>query len=208
MKISKFNLNTNTSSIPVIHFQQEKKANKLLIMLPGAGYSCQAPLFHYPTGIYLQKEFDILQIQYNGLLEDIQLDDLNATITTEIHTFIKENYYTTIHVIAKSIGTIVLSHLLNKESLAVSKAIWLTPLLQREEVVKSMETNPITGLVIIGDKDPVFIKDNFTKLENCPHLTTVLIPECDYSLQLKNDVLKSIEVHKLVMEKILSFSND
>lgn len=38
----------------------DEHASKLAIMLPGAGYTAQAPLFHYSTGVFLQKSVDVL----------------------------------------------------------------------------------------------------------------------------------------------------
>ena len=50
--------------IPYTLLSNNESSNSLVIMLPGAGYSAQAPLFHYSTGVFLNKSFDELQVNY------------------------------------------------------------------------------------------------------------------------------------------------
>lgn len=44
--------------------EQKEKTNNLAIVLPGAGYTTQAPLLHFTTALFYNKGFDILHINY------------------------------------------------------------------------------------------------------------------------------------------------
>ena len=50
----------------------ETESNNLAILLPGAGYTVQAPLLHYSTGVFINKAYDVLHsnYQYNDKFYD------------------------------------------------------------------------------------------------------------------------------------------
>jgi hypothetical protein len=55
---------TKSKSIPFRLIEQKEKTNNLVIVLPGAGYTTQAPLLHFTTGLFYKKGFDVLHINY------------------------------------------------------------------------------------------------------------------------------------------------
>src|SRR5690242_1808198 len=44
--------------------RSDKPNKSICIMLPGLGYTTQRPLFHYATGLFLNHQVDVLQINY------------------------------------------------------------------------------------------------------------------------------------------------
>lgn len=50
--------------IPFTLLITKEDSKDIAILLPGAGYTGQAPLLHYSTGVFLHKSFDVLQVNY------------------------------------------------------------------------------------------------------------------------------------------------
>lgn len=106
---------------------------------------------------------------------------------------------------AKSIGTVALSYLLNHTMFKEAKVVWLTPLLQRDDVFHALVNSNHKGLCIIGDKDHCFIVDRFEKLKDNPNLSFKVVDGGNHSLELDEDPIKSIELLKSVMIDINEF---
>lgn len=201
--------NCNLSkNIPFRLIEQQVETDKLVIVLPGAGYTVQAPLLHFTTGVFYSKGFDVLHINYGFSREEmseLNNKDFTRDVQRTINNAIKEKNYSDFYIVAKSIGTIALSGLLNNSSYIQAKAIWLTPLLQREDVFNALLDSEHKSLCIIGDKDPCFIKERFEQLKNNHNLTLSLIDGGNHALELDNDPIESIDILKNVMVEIAGF---
>lgn len=90
--------------IPFKILSTSKDAESLAIILPGAGYTTQAPLLHYSTGVFLQKSFDVLQVNYqykDKAYNDFTMEEISEAIKLDVKTVIDdvlngktyENYY-------------------------------------------------------------------------------------------------------------------
>ncbi|WP_349409966.1 alpha/beta hydrolase [Pseudalkalibacillus sp. SCS-8] len=193
--------------IPYTILRNEESSKRLAILLPGAGYTVQAPLFHYSTGIFINKSSDVLHVnyQYKGLSnEEINkaiIYDVNAVLEDVLSTQNYETYY----VIAKSLGTIAMRSVLERDDFLNAKAIWLTPLIQRDDVLDAMVRSENKGLCYIGDKDPCYIEERYTKVLENKNITSKLIANVDHSLQYEDDAVGSIDVLKSVMTDIEQF---
>ncbi|MDP4146558.1 MAG: alpha/beta hydrolase [Bacillota bacterium] len=208
MKIISDNTKSTNRYIPYKLYKQEKKSNSLTIILPGAGYTTQAPLLHYTTGIMFKKGSDVLLVNYNysqEVLSSLSEDEITSDVQAVIETILKDNDYTDFTIVAKSIGTIAMTYLLKNPNYHSAKAIWLTPLLQRNDVYNALLNNKNKALCIIGDKDPCYIYEKFEEIKKNNQLNTNLIEGVNHSLEFKSDIFKSIEVLKDVMIKIDEF---
>lgn len=115
MKIINDNTRSTNRFIPFILYKQEEKSNSLTIILPGAGYTTQAPLLHYTTGIMFKKGSDVLLVNYNysqEVLSSLSEDEFTSDVQAVIKAILKDNDYTDFTIVAKSIGTIALTYLL------------------------------------------------------------------------------------------------
>lgn len=194
--------------IPYRLIEQRSETNNLLIVLPGAGYTVQAPLLHFTTSLFYSKGFDVLHINYTlsrQVMSELNDIDFTKDVQQTIENAIKNKNYSNYYVAAKSIGTIVLSGLLHNSLFKNAKAVWLTPLLQREDVFKALLDSEHKSLCIIGDKDPCFIKERFEQLGNNNNLTMSLIHGGNHGLELDNDPIESIDILKNVMVEIAGF---
>lgn len=198
--------------IPFKMLSKSEGSKNLAIILPGAGYTTQAPLLHYSTGAFLHKSFEVLQVNYqynNKTYDGFTMEEISEAIKFDVKTVLDdvlssktyENYY----LIGKSLGTIAMSSELKRECLKNAKAIWLTPLLQREDVLSAMVRSENESLCLIGDKDSCYIEERYSRILENPNMTSKLIPNVNHSLEYDDNAVKSIDVLKSVIAEIAQF---
>ena len=213
-----FNVKTGTVKgykgldIPFKILSRSEDIKSLAIILPGEGYTTQAPLLHYSTGVFLHKCFDVLQVNYqykNKAYDDFTMEEISEAIKFDVKTVLDdvltdktyENYY----LIGKSLGTIAMSYELNRKTFKNAKAIWLTPLIQREDVLSAMARTQNKSLCIIGDKDPYYTVERYSKVIENPNIVSKLIPNVNHGLEYYENAVESIDVLKSVIARIEQF---
>ncbi|MGG7621245.1 alpha/beta hydrolase [Bacillus coreaensis] len=202
------NGNVGSKLIPFSLIEQKEETNHLMIVLPGAGYTTQAPLLRFTTGVFYNKGFDVLHINYTFNRQELSVlseEDFTRDVQHVIDHAIKNKKYSNYYIVAKSIGTVALSYLLNHTMFKEAKVVWLTPLLQRDDVFHALVNSNHKGLCIIGDKDHCFIVDRFEKLKDNPNLSFKVVEGGNHSLELDEEPIKSIELLKSVMIDISEF---
>ncbi len=202
------NKTVGSKSIPFRLIEHNEETNNLFIVLPGAGYTTQHPLLHFTTGLFSNKGFDVLHINYSFNRQEMSAlseVDFARDVQHAIDNATKNKKYSNYYVVAKSIGTIALSYLLNNPMLKDAKLVWLTPLLQREDVFSAMVNSDHKGLCIIGDRDSCFILERFEKLKNNQNLVLKVIDGGNHSLELEGAPIKSIELLKNIISDIDEF---
>ncbi|WP_261178148.1 alpha/beta family hydrolase [Anaerobacillus sp. CMMVII] len=195
-------------TIPYRLIEQTAKSDTLVIMFPGAGYTTQAPLLHFTTGVFYKKGFDILHVNYRFSSQELAAlseEDFAKNVKTVIDHILQDKHYDHFYLVGKSIGTIALTTTLKSSLFAKAKVIWLTPLLQRDDVFQTMQTSKNEGLCIIGDHDRCFIEERMKKVEMNSDLKTKIIEGADHSLELNQNPLESITILKEIISEIDSF---
>ncbi|MEK5185096.1 alpha/beta family hydrolase [Solibacillus sp. FSL W7-1324] len=190
----------------------DENASKLAILLPGAGYTVQAPLFHYSTGVFLHKSVDVLQVNYtynDKFYDHFTMDELVEAIHHDVGAVIdkvlEENSYDDYYVVGKSLGTIAMASLINREIFHNAKAVWLTPLLNRDDVFEAMLQSRNESLCFIGDDDTHYNAERYRQFAQNPKLVTKLLEGADHSLQYKSDPVQSVDLLKIVIKAIDAF---
>jgi len=198
--------------IPFTILSTDEHGSKLAILLPGTGYTTQAPLLHYTTGIFLRKSVDVLQVNYtynDKFYDHFSMEELVEAIKHDVGAVIdnvlKENSYEDYYFVGKSLGTIAMASLLERETFYNAKAVWLTPLLNRDDVFESMLNSHNESLCFIGDDDTHYNAERYSQFVNNPKLVTSLLAGADHSLQYKSDPVNSIDLLKTVIKKIDEF---
>lgn len=198
-----------TKSIPFRLIEQNEETNNLVIVLPGAGYSTQAPLLYYTTGLFYNKGFDVLHINYSFSRQEVSSlneRDLAIDVQLVIDNATKDKKYSNFYIVAKSIGTKVLRCLLEHKMFKEAKLLWLTPLLQNDAVFNAMLNSHHKGLCIFGEKDShCFILERFEKLKSNRNLTLKVVEGGNHSLELDEEPIKSIDILKGVISDINEF---
>ncbi|WP_438824272.1 alpha/beta hydrolase [Bacillus sp. JJ1562] len=197
-----------SKSIPFRLIEQKEEVNNLVIVLPGAGYTTQHPLLHFTTGLFYSKGFDVLHINYSFNRQELSVlsdEDFTRDVQHAIETAIKSKNYSNYYIVAKSIGTIALSNLLNHTMFNDAKLVWLTPLLQRDDVFNAMVNSEHQGLCIIGDKDSCFIEERIERLKNKHNLILKVVEGGNHGLEIDQEPIQSIEILKDVISDMNEF---
>jgi hypothetical protein len=198
-----------SKSFPYRLIEQNEETNDLVIVLPGAGYTTQAPLLYFTTGVFYNKGFDVLHINYTFSRQEMSaLDerDFARDVQLTIDNAIKDKKYNNYYVVAKSIGTKALSYVLENTIFNDARIVWLTPLLQKDNVFNAMVNSDHKGLCIFGEKDSFcFILDRFEKLKDNQNLILKVVEGGNHSLELDKDPMISIEMVKSVISYINEF---
>jgi len=199
-------------NVPFNLISIEENSNNLAIFLPGAGYTTQRPLFHYSEAIFLNKNFDVLQVnyQYNDkIYDEFSMEELSEAIRFDVKAVIdkvlKDTSYENFYIIGKSLGTIAMSSELKRDVFKEAKAIWLTPLLQRDDVFEAMLSSENKGLCFIGDNDRCYIEERYNQLLKKPTIKSRLFKNVNHGMEYENDPVGSVDVLKNVINDINKF---
>jgi hypothetical protein len=184
----------------------------LAIFFPGMGYTVMGPLLHYPTGMFLNEEWDVMQINYEYNSEEVkdltdqEFDEMLLSDSKKvIDTVLESSTYGSHFLVAKSIGTIPMSAELGRPAFKDARAIWLTPLLNEQAVHGSMMNSRQKAICFIGDRDHHYNQERFNELNKNNNLQRHLIPGANHSLEQDFRVLESIDTHRTIMNQIESF---
>ncbi|MCM3758989.1 alpha/beta hydrolase [Sporosarcina aquimarina] len=197
--------------IPFTLLSTNENSKKIAILLPGAGYTVQAPLLHYSTGVFLNKSFDVLQVNYsyNNFYDNLSMDEIAEAIKHDVRAVIDKvlnnNSYEYFYLIGKSLGTIAMTSELKREKFSNAKTVWLTPLLQRDDVFETILKSKNRGLCFIGDNDRHYNAERYKQLVNNTNIVSRLFPNANHSLQYESDPVNSIDVLKSVIKEINEF---
>jgi hypothetical protein len=151
---------------------QTPPSTSLGLLLPGMGYGMTAPGLRYAVDTLAESSWDTfaLETRYNtsefaAATEEQQRAWLSADLHGAFQAAWSARPYERLLVVAKSLGTLGLSLLLGAGRLPLaSRLVWLTPLLNRSEVVESMLEHAPRSLVVIGTADPHYQPDVLTAL--------------------------------------------
>ncbi|EKQ56923.1 alpha/beta hydrolase [Clostridium sp. Maddingley MBC34-26] len=186
----------------------KQNSNVLVVLLPGIGYSLDRPLLDYSKKLALQLGYDVLPIKYGFQIAGKKLDrenELKYIIQESMGIFkiAMNDDYKKVIFISKSIGTIVHACLCNKVKTLEIKNIYLTPI--NETLNYGIEED---SLIITGTMDPLINKETVKEIKKIKDVSVIQIENGDHSLNIKNDVLSSIEVLCKVIEAEKKYLND
>ncbi|MDR7071439.1 alpha/beta hydrolase [Fictibacillus barbaricus] len=189
-----------------------EKPKGLAILLPGVGYTVQAPVLHYSTGVFLRKDYDVLHVNYQYAKEDYDafsneelVEFVKRDVPKVMEEVLKHSTYDSFYLIAKSFGNYAIENLLKNEDLKEAKVIWLTPLLVKEAVFQFMMNSLHKGLCIIGDNDWAYEAELLNQLKQNENIEFFVLPDVNHSLEYDHSVIESVDVLKTVTEKINQF---
>lgn len=185
----------------------ENYSDTLVVLLPGIGYTCQRSLLDYSKKLAAEMGFDVLPIEYGFQIARKQVnhsDEFNIVIRECREILLKalgtEGKYKKIVFIGKSIGTLIQSSISEKLVNYKVKNIYLTPVTETIKIGIKEDS-----LVISGNADPLINKQAIEQLRNNENITFMEIDNADHSLNVKNDVIKSIDVLNSIIKNEKEF---
>lgn len=177
-----------------------QKSDTLVVIMPGIGYTLDRPLMDYSKKLALELGYDVLPIEYG-----FQIVRKGLNVEEEIQYVINESMevfraalnkdYKQIVFISKSIGTIIHTSLCNEANNYEVKNIYLTPI--NETMKVGIKEN---SLVISGTNDPLISKEAIEEIRKIRGLNLIEVKDGDHSLNVKDNVLSSIEILYKVIE--------
>ena len=183
---------------------QAPRSDSIVILFPGAGYSCESPLLYYAREAALQAGCDVLSLEYGYFKTDnsFKLEYLEQIIQEayEVIQTVLSNLYRRIFFISKSLGTSVagkISELLGYDKI---NNLFLTPTSNTiPYIIKSR------CAVIVGTNDKFFSKENINFIRTYSSVNLHIIDDATHSLKVDDDCMKSIEILKDVTQLCMSF---
>jgi hypothetical protein len=185
-------LTTNGQGRAIRHryiFHAETRSNRLMVLLPGWGYTSDMPLMYFLREAAFQAGWDTLSITYafqtypdadsGNLLDEVQMAlDLPA---------IKDAPYKQLCTAGKSMGTPLAVELARQSTIPNISLILLTPIRNAH-----LQIGAIPTLAVIGTADD-FYHPELTQ-NPVPNLTWRVFDGLNHSLQIPSEWKQSIEV--------------
>jgi hypothetical protein len=200
--------------VPHTFFKQEVETNHLAIVLPGRGYTAQMPFLFYPINLMLTRGADVLRVEYaydqqpdfETLDFDQKLHWLFTDVTAAYQAGVARRPYLQVTLIGKSLGTLAMGHLLTTQTLpSPVKAIWLTPLVRMDNLRQQIKQFGGHSLFVIGTADPHYDTACLAEVQEATGGQVVAIEGADHGLNIKDEVLRSVQALMKVMRAIEVF---
>ncbi|MDN3438338.1 alpha/beta hydrolase [Planococcus sp. APC 3900] len=198
--------------VPYTVVLTEDYTKKLAIFLPGAGYTAKSPMFHFAEEIFLNQNYDVLRVNYqytDKAYDEFTMKELNEAIVQDVRLVISEvlkgRNYQEFYLIGKSLGTIAMAAEMKRPEFNEAKAVWVTPLMNQEDVLNTMVNSRNPAQCYIGDKDRYYSAGAFELLKTNPSLESTLLPDINHRLDCETDPLKSIDALKQIIAGIKNF---
>jgi predicted alpha/beta-hydrolase family hydrolase len=168
-------------------FDPEGDAVGTAVLVPGRGYSPQAPLLFFTGLALLQHGWRVEHHWWDPPAYESD-EQLLAWVRSEVESALPATDRAL--VVGKSLGTW-------STPLAAERglpAIWLTPILEVPELVDAIRTNPAPQLLIGGSDDQFWDAGVAAGLssETC---TVVEIPGVDHAMLKPGDAIRGAEAH-------------
>lgn len=178
----------------------KQDSNTLVVLLPGIGYTLDRPLMDYSKKLALELKYDVLPIEYGFQVARKEFNkekDFTILLQESVKQFnlAVNKTYIEIIFIGKSLGTIIQNFLNHEVKEFRVKNIYLTPVNKTYEV--GMAEN---SLVISGTNDPLINKETRINIRKLDGVKFIDIEGGDHSLNIKDDIIKSIENLKKVIK--------
>ena len=128
------------------------------------------------------------------------MDEISEAIKNDVGLVIDkvldDKSYENFYLIGKSLGTIAMTSELKRNIFKEAKAVWLTPLIQRDDVFETMVKSKHNSLCFIGDNDQHYNSERYEQLVKNKNIVSKLFPNVNHGLQYENDPVNSIDVLK------------
>jgi hypothetical protein len=182
------------------------RIGQLCILLPGAAYTCDAPLFFYPTQLMVERGVDVFRVEYFfGHGRGVDEEKLFADVSAATNAVLDRASYDRVTVIGKSLGTLAMTHVFDIEPrLRGAGAVWLTPLLADRRLHAHRASPDRASLIVMGTRDPQYDADHLARLRAAGHRTLVL-ENANHSLGVEGDLVRTLEMLQKTVEAVGEF---
>ncbi len=201
----------NKREMMATFYRQKTDTEQIAIVLPGLHYNSDMPLLYYSIGALLEGGHNVLDIK-TGYADLKEFQSMQSADRLEWMRKDAEAIYRTIEelencsvsvIIGKSLGTILMGHLLKiHEGAKRSKTCWLTPLLNHDWLLEQMLSQEGHSLIVIGTADPFYDNNAIRRLEGLDKCDVLIVTDADHSMNVPDGTVESIEHLKAIISRI------
>jgi acetyl esterase/lipase len=182
-------------------YHAEPASSRLLVMLPGRGYTNDMPVLYYLREVAVQLGWDVLSVTYGfHAWPETEPGDLSAEVRAVLaHVDIKQDYA---HVCfaGKSMGTPIAVEFGQSYGAEKASLILLTPIMRC-----TSDAGDLSTLAVIGTADQVYAPDLAESTTDLPDVTWVVFDGLDHGLGFPGDWRGSLSVLPQMMGPCASF---
>lgn len=159
--------------------------SRTALLLPGRGYIAARPLLHLARKVLLSHDWTVQEIWWD--VPDV-LDDAGAPgwVAEQTRLALAGEEAPTVLLVGKSLGTLA-APLAAERGLP---AVWITPLLHRQELVDTLAATNAPTLLIGGTADPSWPAGAAERTGQ----EYLELPGADHALELMGDAVGSAEL--------------
>jgi surfactin synthase thioesterase subunit len=172
---------------------QDTPPDKLLIMLPGYGYTCEHPVLYYLRRAAAQQGYDVLGVQYGFQVTHIDLQAENmAYVQDDVEQAVRpvlSRGYSRVCVAGKSMGTPLAAEVARSLTRESTSLLLLTPV---GGAVQGLGNIP--ALAIIGTADALYSAEEVAAYKNHPTIQWKVFEGLNHSLEVQHDWGASLAV--------------
>ena len=168
------------------------------LILPGAGYTVQAPLLHWPMLALAEAGWDVWSIDWHADVDDAARQDMRGFVESALATAEAALPAPPELVLAKSLGTFALPHFAQQDV----RGVWLTPILSDPGVADALaRVSPERHLAVGGTADPSWRPD----LVGATSARLVSVEAANHSLELKSKPWReSAETQRTIIDQVVT----
>ncbi len=178
--------------------------DKLMILLPGRGYTVDNPALFHLLFLGLENGYDVLPVQYGfqvnqSELEPAQMPYLMQDVQIAVEQVLERNYRE-ICVVGKSLGTplaLELAKILDADKVSL---VLLTPIGPALQNLPDLPT-----LAVIGTGDPFYSAEMVQETDKHPNLQWVVLDDLNHGLLIETDWKTSVQSLYTILEHCEQF---
>lgn len=190
--------------VTIPHYQHVPPVDRLLVLLPGRGYTVNHPVLFHLLYLALENGWDALPVSYSfqasaGDFKPEQFPFLQQDVALAVEPALKRSYRC-LCVAGKSLGTPLAVDLARSATVDSVALILLTPVGGVMQALDGLRT-----LAVIGTDDPLYSPDVVRLTENDPHVTWQVCDGLNHSLIVENNWRASLAALRQIMETCEQF---
>ncbi len=158
----------------------ETNGSRVALVLPGAGYTAQAPVLYWTSHALAAAGWDVWGIDWHADIDEAVRRDMTGFVESALAQAEDVLPDRVELVIAKSFGTFGLPYFVDRDV----RAAWLTPILTDQIVAEAMaRVSSEAHLGIGGSADPSWRPD----LVGSTRARLITVPDADHGLEVASE---------------------
>ena len=202
-------------AVPNTFFAQDSETHHLAFVFPRLGYTAHMmPVLSYPRRL-LERGADVLLVEYDyreqANLRMPRNPERNRWFFDDVAAACEAGLgqlpYSGVTLVGKSLGTLAKGHLLTAEARASegTRAVWLTPLLRKDDLRARIRQYGGPSLFAIGTADPHYDPARLAEMREATGGAVVVVEGADHGLDVLGDVVASVKAVEQVFLALQGF---